>query len=299
MSDYHLHLYPHRVDDSTPPPPDDIPLDHIERYVEHAAAQGVSELAFTEHLFRCVESAEVLGPFWESAENRSIGVKTLDNVRADRTMSLERYVTAILRAKDAGLPVLLGLEVDFVPGTADAVAELLAPYPFDVLVGSVHWIDGWWYDRRHSAEEWEHRGARRVYEQYFALEAELARSGTVDVLAHVDRVKYLGHRPSQEPIDLYGELVEAARHSGVAVEVSSAGLRHPVGEIYPAPTLLAMCRSAGLDITFASDGHRPDQAGWGHRAVRGAVLEAGFTHTARFSARRRDLVPLRDWPEDA
>jgi histidinol-phosphatase (PHP family) len=291
VSDYHLHLYPHRLDESTPPAPEHIPLDHIERFVSEAAARGVTELAFTEHLFRCIESTDALGPFWE-ANAGPAGARTRANVAADRTMSLDGYVEAILSAKDAGLPVLLGLEVDFIPGTIDAVLELLEPYPFDVLIGSVHWIDGWWFDRRHSADEWERRGVRPVYEQYFALETELAASGTVDVLAHVDRVKYLGHRPDETPFDLYGDLVEAAERSGVAVEVSSAGLRHPIAEIYPAPGLLAMFHAAGLEVTLASDGHRPDQAGWGHDDVRAAALTAGYTHTARFRARRRTLLPI-------
>ena len=295
MSDYHLHLYPHRADESTPPPPEHYPLGHIERYVTEAASHGVTELAFTEHLFRCVESTEALGAFWEGAP-AATAVRTEANVKADRTMSLERYVEAILDAKAAGLPVLLGLEVDFVPGTIEAVRELLEPYPFDLLIGSVHWIDGWWFDRRHSIEEWVRRGNRRVYEQYFELETLLAESGGVDVLAHVDRVKYLGHRLEEEPLDLYEPLVVTARRSGVAVELSSAGLRHPIKEVYPAPALLEMCRSAGLDITFASDGHHPEQAGWGHDELRGIALEGGYTHTARFTARRRELVPIESAP---
>ncbi|HAX82462.1 MAG TPA: hypothetical protein DCY40_07850 [Actinobacteria bacterium] len=291
MTDYHLHLYPHRMDESIPVPPEEYPLDHIERFVTAAAARGVTELAFTEHLFRCVESTDALGPFWEAAAPGA-GANTARDIRLDRTMSLERYVEAITRAKEAGLPVLLGLEVDFVPGTVDAVLDLLAPYPWDMLIGSVHWIDGWWFDRRHSIEEWEKRGTDRVYEEYFALEAELALSGSVDVLAHVDRVKFLDLRPEAEPLHLYRQLVDAAQRSGVAIEVSSAGLRHPVAEIYPGPRLLEMCHTAGLDITLASDGHRPEQAGGGHDQVVVAARSAGYGHTARFQARRRRLEPI-------
>jgi len=292
MTDYHLHLYPHRRGESTPPPPDDYPLSHIEQYVATAAAAGVQEVAFTEHFYRCVESTEALGPFWEQAENATTRGHTEADVRADRTMSLERYVEAILRAKDAGLPVLLGLEVDFIPGTVEAVLDVIEPYPFDVLIGSVHWIDGWWFDRKHSIDEWERRGHRRVYEQFFALETELADSGTVDVLAHVDRVKYQGQRLAEPPLDLYGALVKAARRTDVAIELSSAGLRHPIAEVYPAPPLLEMCRTADLAITFASDGHFPDQAGWGHDDLRRIALGAGYTHTARYRARRRHLEPI-------
>ncbi|MEE9298708.1 MAG: PHP domain-containing protein [Acidimicrobiia bacterium] len=291
MSDYHLHLYPHQPSPKVPPT-GAYPLDHIERYIEVAAARGVTEVAFTEHLFRCVESAGVLGPFWNQEADPAIRERTEASVGADRILSLERYVDVVLRAKDAGLPALLGLEVDFFPETIDAVLEFLAPYPFDLLIGSVHWIGGWWFDRRHAFEEWERRGHRHVYEQYFALETLLAASGSVDVLAHIDRVKFLGHRLPEEPLELYETLVTAAAASGVAVELSSAGLRHPIEELYPAPTLLEMCCDAGLDITFGSDAHRPDQAGWRTEVLRDVAVEAGFTHTARFRARRRTLVPI-------
>ena len=293
MSDSHLHLYPHRRGDPLPPPPpDDYPLEHIERYVEHAAAEGVTELAFTEHLYRCVESADTLGPIWERAADPTIRANTEYDLLADRTMSLERYVAVVTRAKEAGLPVLLGLEVDFFPDTIDAVLDLIAPYPFDLLLGSIHWIDGWWFDRAHSESEWDRRGHRAVYERFFALQSEMAESGAIDVLTHADRVKYLGHRLPEEPRDLYEQLVTAAARGGTAMEINTGGLRHPAQELYPGPTLLQMAFDAGLDITFASDGHNPRQAGWGLDLARSAACAAGYRRRARFVARRRTLVPF-------
>jgi histidinol-phosphatase (PHP family) len=293
MGDSHLHLYPHRKGDPLPaPPPDVYPLEHIERYVEHAAAEGITELAFTEHLYRCVESEPVLGNIWERAADPQTRANSERDLRADRTMSLERYVEVVERAKDAGLPVLLGLEVDFFPDTIDAVLELIEPYPFDILLGSIHWIDGWWFDRIHSIHEWMNRSHRLIYERFFELQSELAASGTVDVITHPDRVKYLGHRLSEEPIDLYRRFIDAAVRGGTAMEVNTGGLRHPAHEIYPSSTLLRMAREAGLDITFASDGHNPEQAGWGLDLARAEAWAAGFTQRARFVARRKTLVPF-------
>jgi histidinol-phosphatase (PHP family) len=293
MSDSHLHLYPHRRGDPLPPPPpDDYPLEHIERYAEHAAAEGITELTFTEHLYRCVESADVLGNIWERAEDPRTRTATEYDLLADRTMSLERYVAVIMQAKEAGLPVLLGLEVDFFPDTIDAALELIEPYPFDVLLGSIHWIDGWWFDRIHSVHEWMARNHRRIYERFFELQSEMAASGKIDVVTHPDRIKYLGHRLPEEPIDLYRQLVDAALRGGTAMEINTGGLRHPAHEMYPSPTLLRMAREDGLDITFASDGHNPQQAGWGLDLARSEAWSAGYTHRARFVARRKTLVPF-------
>jgi histidinol-phosphatase (PHP family) len=295
MIDSHLHLYPHQFPDHTAtvsPPSGPYPLERIEEYVRWASTRGVSELVFTEHLYRCVESEEVLGPFWEQ-QPRTLAELTEADVRADRKLSLERYVDVVQRAKDAGFPVRLGLEVDFFPETIAEVLEFLSPYPFDVLIGSVHWIDGWGFDRPHAAEEWERRGHRLVYEQYFDLAATLAATAGVDVLTHPDRVKMRGYRLPEEPIDLYEDLVSAALAGGVAVELNSGGLRHPVEEVYPTTTLLEMFGRAGLDLTLASDAHAPDGAGWRFDQLRAMALDAGFTHVARFELGRRSLRPLQ------
>lgn len=296
MADNHLHLYPHQFPHHGHPltPPDGpYPLERVEEYVLTAAERGVTEIAFTEHFYRCFESADVLGPFWEQ-ETAAVAELTRQDVLADRTMSLDSYVEVISRAKEAGLPVLLGLEVDFFPETIDVVLEMVRQYPFDVLVGSVHWIGGWGFDKPHAAEEWERRGRGKVYEEFFQLEAQLAASGAVDVLAHPDRVKMRGPRLDREPTDLYQELVSASLSTGVAVELNSGGLRHPVEEAYPGPTLLRMFADAGLDLTLASDAHMPAEAAWGFELLAGMALDAGFTHTIRFDQRSRSAEPIVD-----
>lgn len=291
MADYHLHLHPHRMSEADPIP-DGYPPGLIEAYVEAAAARGVEELAFTEHLYRCVEAAPALGEFWEREPERHLAEHSARFVALDRHLSLEAYVEAVLAAKDQGLPVKLGLEVDFFPETIEAVLDLLAPYPWDVLIGSVHWIGGWALDSSQVAEEFARRGVLTAWRQYFQLEEQLAASGAVDVLAHVDVCKKYGFRPQTEPLDLYQRVVEAAVASGTAVEVSSQGLRKPVGEVYPSPRFLQMFQQAGVPITLASDGHAPEEAGWGHRQVVEAARAAGYRERLSFEKRHPTPVPL-------
>jgi histidinol-phosphatase (PHP family) len=294
MTDSHVHLYPHQFPHHShplTPPEGHYPLQRIERYVRTAASRGVNEIAFTEHFYRCVESEDVLGPFWEQQAG-DLGQHTREDVIADRKMSLERYVDVVLRAKDAGLPVLLGLEVDFFPETIDEVLRFIEPYPFDILVGSVHWIGGWGFDKPHGFDEWERRGYRTVYEQYFDLAAELAGSGNVDVLAHPDRVKMRGHRLESEPLDLYEKLVTAARSGGTAMELNSGGLRHPVEEVYSTPSMLETYAEGSLDLTFGSDGHMPDGTAWKFDELTAMALAAGFTHTVTFRERKPSPEPL-------
>jgi len=292
MGDYHVHLHPHGPYQGVGPEPGVYPAGHIEAYIEAAAARGVDEVGFTEHLYRCVESAPVLGDFWADEPGRDLAEQAEAFVRADRLLSLEGYIEAIIRAKDAGLPVLLGLEVDFFPDSIDAVVDLLEPYPWDFLIGSVHWVGGWSIDNGDVAYEFERRGVREAYEDYFALEAALAASGAVDVLAHVDVAKKRGRFLPEPPVDLYRPVVDAAAASGTAVEVSSAGLRQPAAEMYPGPVFLRMFHDAGVPITIASDAHFPQDCARDHDLAVAFARDAGYEFRLRFDQRESTMTPL-------
>jgi histidinol-phosphatase (PHP family) len=289
MGDYHVHLHDHGPYSGTGPPLGEYPPGHIESYVEHAAARGVAEVGFTEHLYRCVEAGPVLGDFWEDEPRRDLAAETAAMVTEDRTLSIEAYVAAVVDAKDRGLPVKLGLEVDFFPETIDSVMEFLAPYPWDFLIGAVHWVGGWSVDYGVSSYEFERRGVRQACEDYFALKTQLAESGLVDVLAHVDVVKRFGHLPPTPPTDLYAEVVAAAVASGTAVELSSAGLHKPIGETYPSPLLLAMFHQAGVPITLASDAHAPQECGRDSDRLIQQAKRVGYTGYLRFDQRQPTL----------
>ncbi len=291
MSDYHLHLHPHAVGGRAVTP--DYSVATIERFVVAAAARGVTEVCLTEHYYRCVESAETLGPFWE-AETPEASRLTSEMVRLDRTLSLDRYVEAVLAAKAAGLPVRLGLELDFFPATIERVVEHVAAYPFDFVVGAVHWIGGLTIDMAEAAPLVAARGLRPVWEAYAAIVEELGRGGHVDAVAHLDVLKKFGLRLPREPDDLYAVMVAALAEGGVALEVNSAGLRAPAREVYPSPTLLARANEAGIPITLGSDGHRPREAGLGIDAAVAAARAAGYSHHLRFDARRPRSVALPD-----
>lgn len=291
MGDYHVHLHPHLPTEAGDPPPGDFSRELIERYVESAAKRGVEEVCFTEHLYRMQEAGPVLGEFW-AGESPEVAAPTVAFVLAERQFTLESYVTAVVEARDFGLPVLLGMEIDFFPESIDAVLDLVEPYPWDLLLGSVHWIGGFAVDAADSGDEFDRRGVERVYAEYFALETELAGSGKVDVLAHVDVVKKHGHRLNPERVDLYQAVAAAASASQTAVEVSSAGLVAPCAEVYPSPAFLQVLADHEVEITLASDAHRPDAVGREFDRVRAAARQAGYTERVEFRRRQATSVPI-------
>lgn len=281
MSDAHLHLVPHA--DAAPVVPD-LSLAHIEQFVEAASRRGVDELCFTEHYYRCVEAAPFLGDFWRGDSAEAVAM-TLDMLAVDRTLSLDAYVEAVASARAGGMPVRLGLELDVFPGSIDRVAAHVDGYPFDFVIGSVHWLGGLVLDGPGSPALIEARGLRRTWEEYTEVVEHVAGSGSVDAIGHIDLLKRYGLRLPEEPLDLYERMVAALASGGVALEVNSSGLRYPVAELYPAPTLLAMAHDAGVPITLGSDGHTPDQAGLGLDEAVAAARAAGYESFLRFERR--------------
>lgn len=291
MGDYHTHLHPHGGPTSDSPPAGVFPRDHIEAYVETAASSGVEEVCFTEHLFRMRESGPVLGEFWRE-EPDHVAAPTVEMINSERNLSLDDYVQAVVEAKDSGLPVLLGLEVDYFPDTMEAVTEMLAPYPWDILVGAVHWVRGLAVDIVELVPEIIRRDVDDVFEAYYDVVTQLAASGTVDVLAHVDVVKCHGLRAKGDMSTSHESLARAAAESGTLVELNSSGLRKACSEIFPAPDLLDAFKSEGVGITLASDAHEPGYTGWGFDRLAEYARDAGYTERAQFRGRRFEMVPL-------
>lgn len=265
-------------------------VDRIEEYVRVAESRGMVEIGISEHCHRFVEFRELFQPIMHAPGADHPGVAWLRDNFYER---LERYVEAVMQAKQRGLPVKLGLEVDWFPGAEAALREILAPYPWDYLIGSVHFLDGWPIDV--SADYgWPERDVVAVYQGYFTTLADAARSGLFDTLAHPDLVKKFGHRLDDAVAlsDLYRLVVDAAAQSGTALEISTAGLRYPARELYPAPAFLELAAHAGLAVTFGSDAHEPGIVGQNVELAAEAARAAGCHQLARFTRRRRELIPL-------
>ncbi len=213
-------------------------------------------------------------------------------------VDLDDYVEVVQAVKAEGLPVVLGLEVDYYQDRMDDVAGLLNGYPFDVLLGSIHWLGTWRFDVLSDPlvmAEWDVRDIDTVWDEYTSAMEELGASGVCDVFAHPDLVKVTGRVPAVTD-EYYDRITEAAVRSGMAVEVSSAGWRKPVGEEYPAPPLLRRLVERGVPLTTASDAHTlPDVA---DRAddLRDLLSSAGVTTLQGYRFRRSYPVDVAPSP---
>ena len=288
MLDYHLHLWEHG------PRPLETTLEQVAAYCEQARSQGVVEVALTEHLHRFRQADAVLGGWWESEPESPVRDVLAGFWQQEQGADLDQYVEVVLAAKEAGLPVVLGLEVDFHRGRMHEVAAILEGYPFDVLLGSVHWLGAWGFDDVGNdavLAEWDTRAVEDVWDAYVDAIDELADSGVCDVLAHPDLCKVAGRRPAV-PDEWHARIAEAAARCGMAAEVNSNGWRKPADEAYPAPDLLARFRAAGVPVTTASDAHRRDRVGERRGEVARLLADAGYESLAAYRERRRREVPI-------
>ncbi len=244
-------------------------------FVEAAISRGLSEIAFTDHIPHYFLAAEDHDPSLAMAEE-----------------DFEGYVAEVrglAREYRGRISVLLGLEADYAEGHEPGLASWLAKADWDLVLGSVHHVAGGWIDSPGAPRRFEREGIEPLYREYYRLLSRAAATGFFDVLAHFDLPKKFGHRP-KEPLEREEEqAIEAAARAGCAVEVSSAGLRKPVGEIYPEARLLRRLVSRGVPITFSSDAHAPAEVGWGFDRLLDHARACGAREFVRFARRGKIL----------
>ena len=274
LTDYHVHLRP---DEDGTPARDWFTPGNAERYREAAAERGIAELGVSEHVHRFIQALDVWQhPWW----------------RRWAQDDLDAYAQFVREETD----LRLGLELDYVPGREDRLANLLDRHEWDYVIGSVHFVGEFAMDLDDEHDIWRRASSpEQVWERYFATLAEAARSGLYDIMAHPDLVKVWGSArplPERDLRRYYEPVVEAFAESGIAVEVSTAGLRKPVGELYPAPAFLELVAEAGCPIALSSDAHTPEHLGFGYDLAREALDAVGITQIAVFEGRERRLEPI-------
>jgi histidinol-phosphatase (PHP family) len=303
LTDYHVHLRP---DDLNARAQERFTAENAARYRAVADQRGIAELGVSEHVYRFEQALTVWQhPLWQRFAIDDLGT----------------YCEFVRERTD----LRLGIEADFVLGREDRMANLLDAHDFDYVIGSVHFLrdesidmdDYSVWDRGHSPEE--------IWRRYFQTLAEAARSGLFDILAHPDLVKiWSPARPArsahsassahlaspahsassahlarpERPLpegDLrhyYEPAIEAIAETRIAVEVSTAGLRKPVGELYPAQAFLQMCVQAGAPVALSSDAHRPEDVGADYEQALELLERVGVGELCVFEHRLRRLESI-------
>ncbi len=265
LLDYHIHL------EHGP-----IRTDWLKQFADVASRNGIDEIGISEHIFRFYESAPMWPSWWRFPPDCSLG----------------EYVDLIKGASHGDIPVKLGVEAEYLDGRENEIRDFLREAPWDYVIGSVHFIGEWCFDDLARESEWDDKDVNEAYRDYFALLDKAIGTGLFDIIGHPDVIKVFGRRASMDLRPLYEKVADTAAAMGVAVEVSTAGLRKPVSEMYPHPDLLGAFSRRNVPIVVSSDAHYPEHVG--HEFARAVeyARAAGYCAVTRFDGRNPVQVPL-------
>ena len=246
----------------------------IDEYVERGIELGLDAIGFSFHL-----------PI-------PIPVDYKINVTREELDVLAAEIERLRATYRGRIPILFGGEADYLPGNEKEVEALAAAYPFDYLIGSVHFVGDWAFDHPAAAPEFARWDRRKLYETYFGLVREAVRTGLFDVVGHVDLIKKFGHHLAGDWSDIVAALCAEMRRGDVAMEINTAGFDKPVGEQYASEQIVQAAFAAGVPILFGSDAHAPREVGrYFDRAV-ALARRAGYTSYACFAGRERRLLSI-------
>ena len=252
MIDYHLHVVAHGDRPMT--------VENILAYCEVARERDILQMGITEH-DRYLDEID-LAAFQEARE-------------ISRDVELR-----------------LGIEIDFVPGAEERMDHDATALPYDYVIGSVHRVDNEEVDRATDQGIYDRYDTYDLYAAYYANVRKAALSGRFEVLGHPDLIKIFRHFPQRDITPILEETAEAVAESGVIVDVNAAGLRKPIGEVYPSADFLRMFYRRGVPIILSSDAHAPNQVALGYDTSLALVHDVGYREVATFRNHERGTLPL-------
>ncbi len=243
------------------------------QYLETALKKGVPAISFADHM---------PAPDGYDPDNR---------MRPDQ---FDLYRNMVREIQDnADIPVNYGIEADYYPGCERYLEEWLEEQRFDVVIGSVHYIQDWPFESPEGRNRWESENTGSTWKKYFDLVTSLAQTHMYDVLAHPDIPKKFGHDIGPDnAVGLALPALDAMADSGMAIEINTSGLRKPVGEIYPSKQILEAARSRNIPIAFGSDAHSPEDVGRSFDKAVTLARDSGYKQYVTFSKRHKLYRPL-------
>jgi histidinol-phosphatase (PHP family) len=188
--------------------------------------------------------------------------------------------------------VRIGLEVDYRPEEEGKIKELLARFPFDYVIGSVHEMNGWIFDIPGQEVAHRERDADKMYEEYFSWIEMAAASGLFTTIGHFDLIKIFGVRPKTDVLKLADAALTRIQENGLVLELNTAGRYKPVGEFYPEVKIIEEIRRRGIPMTLGSDAHQAALVGRDLEEASHLLARHGINQLVGFNQREKVYYPL-------
>ncbi len=236
---------------------------------------------------------ELLMPWAEYARKANLSdVVLTDHGRYHKGVNLEEFLIFKDKVKDINFKS--GIEIDNDPETSKADYEWMEKNfdRLDFVLGSIHFIDDWAFDHPYYKEQFNDWDIDELYSKYFDNIKKLINKGFIDGLAHLDLIKIFGHRQKKEIKFFVEDVLKLVKQKGLTVEMSTAGWRKPVNELYPQHEIILMIKEMNIPITTASDAHTAKDLGYGYDRLYKMLKDYGFNQVAVFEKHKMKLIPV-------
>ena len=241
-------------------------------YAQHAIKMGLKEIGFSDH-----------APLLSHSDPKI-------TMNQEQLAFYHAMIEQIKKFYAKKLTIKIGIEADFLPGYEEKTKALLSAYPYDFIIGSVHFIGRWGFDDPAEREGWSTHSVNEVYREYYELLRQSARARLFDVMAHVDLVKKFGHRPTEDMTNEIEKTARVFKETGMVIEINTSGLRKLVKEMYPSLECLKIYQSVGVSLTFGSDAHDPKHVGKDFDKGVALAKKAGYKKYVIFKKRKIERV---------
>lgn len=200
------------------------------------------------------------------------------------------------RAEFAGrLTIRAGIEIGEPHLFAAEARAMLARYPFDYALGSLHWVgSNSVFDRAY----YERNPAEVTFPAFFEELERMTRVGGFEILSHFDvpvrKAFPVYHR--YDPKDYEDYIRPVLRNcvaQGLALDLNTAALRRRAKVLTPGLDILRWYVELGGErVTLGSDAHEPPQVGSHLVDAMDIARAAGLKYLTHFERRQARLVPL-------
>ncbi|BFZ58541.1 hypothetical protein PYCC9005_005604 [Savitreella phatthalungensis] len=263
----------------------------LDSCISEAIDRGLSHFCLTEHIPRFREADLYPG-------EEQVGLTGLCELY-DGFYRRARAIQAELAVTHPEFELLVGLETEYLREIDLVVLDyMLHKYPADVIVGSVHHVNGVPID--YSQEEWvrardETCGGsdETLYATYLDHMYAVLTKLKPQVVGHFDVV--LLHAPQNAKDWLrFDSVREKARRNiefavgyGALFELNSAALRKGWASPYPRPDIVAMVKQAGGRFCLSDDSHGPHHVALNYDGLQRYVREMDITEVFRVAPIRQ------------
>jgi len=206
---------------------------------------------------------------------------------------LPRYVEECLYLKDKykqDIDIRIGLEGDYIEGYEEQIERIVRAYPWDYVIGSVHFLGEWDISDFRQQHGWEGKQITDVYTQYYDAVQKAVKTGFYDYIGHLDVIKRFGQQPETDVAELERATVDVIKQHDLAIELNASGLRMPCAEMFPSRRILEYCFEQGVPLTIGSDAHQPERLGQYLDQAAALLKEIGYTQLATYKNRMRTMI---------